>query len=182
MKIFLKYFCLSLIFILSIRCFSSNRSIVETVKNRTVYLLSGGFSADNGHHAIKLDSYGAKIDTSFYPADDNFIYTASSDYINRNKEFSADITVPLKNKTIYQKLMSINLDELKKYEAESQKLEFGYFAQEVILSENQITDTLSFYIPAKVTKGGTACNEFLFELGNVFPFDGRHLNYKAFYK
>lgn len=161
--------------------FSCTLSKNKAVKHRTVYLLSGGFTAAHGHHTITLTERSAKVDTSFYPANDGFIYFIDSAYIKKNLHPSIDIETPLKVKPIYQLLMTLSHKSLKEYAAASQKIDSAYFVQEIIITENQNMDTLSFHIPAKTKEGGSQLDQFLYGLGHIFPFDGCRSSYKTFY-
>jgi hypothetical protein len=154
----------------------------KPVKNRTVYILSGGFSAAHGHHVIILNPTSARVDTSFFPLNDGFTYFTDSAYIKKNRIFSKDIETALETKHVYQSLMSFSQKTLKEYAIASQKTDSIYFAQEIMITENKQTDTLRFHIPVKLKEGSSGLNQFLFELGHIFPFDGCRSSYISFYK
>jgi hypothetical protein len=168
------------LFIFSFFAFSFPKK--KVVKQRTVYMLSGGFSAAYGHHTIKLTGTSAHVDTSFFPANEGFAYYIDSAYVKKNQRPSKDIETTLEVKAIYFSLMTLSRKTLIEYATASQKTDSAYFAQELIITENKHTDTLRYHIPVKLKEGGSKLDQFLFDLGKIFPFDGCRSSYKTFYK
>lgn len=169
-------------------CYNQKKTVTHT--DREVYILSGGFNAGYGYNIIKINNSIVSIDTSFYPSDFDTSYIAPLK-LKTNRTFNPDIQKKIKSKHIYASLMTLKLDTLKTFEIKSterltldsiENKNENYTMQEIKVTEGGQTTSLTFFIPVKEKENKSEYDQFLFDLGHLFPFGSKNFYCRQFYK
>jgi hypothetical protein len=159
---------------------------VSSLSEREVLIISGGRNFGTGHHVIRIDRSGVKIDTAYFAEEFELLKDADSLFFAANfKTTHIDIAKAVSSKYIYKQLLYLSLDTVKAYERRSRELSQKYTCaiHEIQIIEADSVHNLRFFIPLKLHANDTEEFRFLAGLSSMFPFvAGERMSFREFYK